>query len=326
MIYFLYMNTKETDVSYLLLLIPLFLMFLEGIYTINIKSGFEFYYFWPSGLLYIATILPIIWIMELDAFDKTHAATGNTTIVNLTTPVDIFELEMFELLASSEIFRKIWCEFGIFFVLTFGRWTMPRGHLSRHQLSTLMLNFVGITPDIMELMDSLSIPKISRRDVKVVLAIYTIGMLQFTLMTTSSLKFWKGKKLVPKDESPTLDDKKQLKSLTDVLQIEISDDNINMKSNDYNDDIDNNDNNDNIENNNTRDNKDDIETIVMENESEQDDVIYRCKWWHDEFYQILVTLTMHNGPFFLLRLILCFEYKVFNELHIFFLIQNGFYE
>ena len=32
---------------------------------------------------------------------------------------------------------------------------------------------------------------------------------------------------------------------------------------------------------------------------------------------------MHNGPFFFLRLYLCIEYNVINELHIFFLVQNG---
>ena len=49
---------------------------------------------------------------------------------------------------------------------------------------------------------------------------------------------------------------------------------------------------------------------------------FQCVW-HEEFFQILVTLLMQDGPFFLLRLALCVNYAVVNELHIFFLLKNA---
>ena len=44
---------------------------------------------------------------------------------------------------------------------------------------------------------------------------------------------------------------------------------------------------------------------------------------HEEIPQIMVALLMQDGPFLMLRLSLCIEYKVINELHIFFLCKNA---
>ena len=281
-IYFLYWN--KPNELYLLILIPMGLIFFDGLYTIiwkvyrkeegdGLSKGF-----WTSGFLYIAAIIPIIWIVEIDLFQgrKFTANAVNNTVIDLTVAAredsvikDVM-YKVFKTFSSNEIVGKKLCEIGLFIGLIVGRWIMPLGHLNTEEFSSLLLNFVGITPDIMELFETLAaFNKVGQIGIiYAVLVIYTVSALQFTIVTTSSLRF----------------------SRNSGRDVEGS-----SKKDKY---------------------------IVNEDDHEQD-CCCRCCEWHDEFFQIFVTLLMHEVPFFVLRLTLSINYNIISELHIFFLVKNG---
>lgn len=75
-------------------------------------------------------------------------------------------------------------------VLIVGRWLLPKGHLSRNQLSQLLLVYIGMAADILEF----SGEKLEEEAVfcdlmliMIILALWSWSLLQFTLVLTSVL-------------------------------------------------------------------------------------------------------------------------------------------
>ena len=129
-------------------------------------------YFWPSGFLYISTIVPIIWVAELQMLqgrkdglpkDKNH---------------DI------------RVTGKKVCELGMTIGLILGRWLIPSGQMSRDQLSSLLLGYVGNAADTLDFIATAEVPEVSRKPsvTVAVLAIYTWSICQFCLVTTATMQ------------------------------------------------------------------------------------------------------------------------------------------
>ncbi|XP_014614438.1 PREDICTED: uncharacterized protein LOC106792505 isoform X2 [Polistes canadensis] len=49
---------------------PILLLFFEGIFTLTIKENQEWKWFCPSVFLYLSSVVPAIWLLELDKVDK----------------------------------------------------------------------------------------------------------------------------------------------------------------------------------------------------------------------------------------------------------------
>lgn len=49
---------------------------------------------------------------------------------------------------------KKFCEIGLMLIIIFGRWMLPRGAITRDQLSILLLEYVAIAADILELFEA----------------------------------------------------------------------------------------------------------------------------------------------------------------------------
>ena len=76
----------------------------------------------------------------------------------------------------------------LFFVLIMGRWLLPKGQLTRDQLSQLLLVYVGIAADSLEFsLETLKIEQVICNLVLIViiLGIWSWSLLQFTLVLTS---------------------------------------------------------------------------------------------------------------------------------------------
>jgi len=148
-VYLVVNNNKEP--RYWVCSVPLILLVIETCYTLIVRKGNEFIYFWPSGFLYILTMIPIIWIIELQLLDEriqsksdsdiARAQANNNTIA-VPAPPDI-------LVISNEVIGKKVGELGIIIGLITGRWLMPRGSITRDQLSALLLGYVGNAADIL---------------------------------------------------------------------------------------------------------------------------------------------------------------------------------
>ena len=59
-------------------------------------------------------------------------------------------LSLFQLYFSMDVLTNKWCELSTMFVMIGGRWLLPRGDISRDQLSALLLEFISIAADILE--------------------------------------------------------------------------------------------------------------------------------------------------------------------------------
>ena len=76
----------------------------------------------------------------------------------------------------------------MFVILVVGRWLLPKGHLSRGQLSQLLMFYLGLSADSLEFsIETLSLETVNcdLNLIYAVLALWTWSMMQFTLVRSS---------------------------------------------------------------------------------------------------------------------------------------------
>uniref|UniRef100_A0A3B4URB9 Transmembrane protein 26 n=1 Tax=Seriola dumerili TaxID=41447 RepID=A0A3B4URB9_SERDU len=73
-------------------------------------------------------------------------------------------------------------------VLVLGRWLMPKGDMSRDQLSQLLMVYVGLGADILDIFDTFREPEVktNRAVVIVGLALFSWALMQFPLVLTQT--------------------------------------------------------------------------------------------------------------------------------------------
>ena len=98
-----------------------------------------------------------------------------------------FILQCFGNIDSSTLAQQI-CELGLIIGLIIGRWLLPRGEITRDQLSALLLGYVGTAADILELFEVLQEEVVQQEEqvTFAVLGVYTWSLLQFCLVTTAT--------------------------------------------------------------------------------------------------------------------------------------------
>ncbi|XP_010789130.1 transmembrane protein 26, partial [Notothenia coriiceps] len=81
-------------------------------------------------------------------------------------------------------------------VLVLGRWLMPKGDMSRDQLSQLLMVYVGLGADILDIFDTFKEPEVktNRAVVMMGLGLFSWALMQFPLVLTQTQ--------LPKGESP----------------------------------------------------------------------------------------------------------------------------
>ncbi|XP_066586241.1 transmembrane protein 26 [Prorops nasuta] len=180
---------------------PIVLMFLEGIFTLTIKENQEWKWFCPSVFLYLSSVVPAIWLLELDKVDR-RLRTRESNI-NFTESLHLSNLAAEDLkhlervlgvnikLPDFEISPETWVtliEQFLMLILIIGRWMLPKGDLTRDQLSQLLLVYIGTAADIIEFFDSFKEDKIAREPVLVylTLGIWAWSLMQFTVVLTAT--------------------------------------------------------------------------------------------------------------------------------------------
>ncbi|XP_068587982.1 transmembrane protein 26-like [Cebidichthys violaceus] len=182
---------------YWLLTILLLPLLAEMIITLKIRKGQDYEWFSPPIFLFLISIIPSIWILELhhhqasfndfqcktlDSWENLRKAiTLNETLGNLTFQSDVKNLNQ----VSSTVCSNDWIlalHQILLLLLIVGKWLLPLG-ITREELSQILLIFVGTAADILEFSsETLSdVRENSRQLVYIVLAIWTWSMLQFPL-------------------------------------------------------------------------------------------------------------------------------------------------
>ncbi|KAG7228545.1 hypothetical protein INR49_007719 [Caranx melampygus] len=170
----------------------------EMIITLRRRKGQDYKWFSPPILLFLISIIPSIWLLELhhrqDKDSKpseckkldvyAHGlATMNETLRNLTTVESIHQglkavCDDDWILALHQI---------LLILLIVGKWLLPLGGgVTRDELSQLLLIFVGTAADILEFTNE-TLTDVNRQTtsshqlVHIILAVWTWSMLQFPL-------------------------------------------------------------------------------------------------------------------------------------------------
>ncbi|KAL6259959.1 hypothetical protein P5V15_009868 [Pogonomyrmex californicus] len=180
---------------------PILLLFFEGIFTVTIKENQEWKWFCPSVFLYLSSVVPAIWLLELDKVDKRLKSRGSN--INISENFDLSNLAAGDLkhleealgvdiqLPDIQISTETWVtliEQFLMLILIIGRWMLPKGDLTRDQLSQLLLVYIGTAADIIEFFDSFKEDRIAREPVLVylTLGIWAWSLMQFTVVLTAT--------------------------------------------------------------------------------------------------------------------------------------------
>ncbi|XP_037820869.1 transmembrane protein 26 [Lucilia sericata] len=192
---------NKNDIIYWSLTAPLLLLLFEGIFTIFIKKTQEWRWFCPSVFLYLASIVPAIWLLE---FDKVERRLLKSSEANDTADSPITDV-----LGVPKINKDTWItliEQFLMLILIVGRWMLPKGDLTRDQLSQLLLVYIGTAADIIEFFDSYKDESIAKIPLLVylTLGIWSWSLLQFTIVLSATrARRPRGGGSNHKDEPPT---------------------------------------------------------------------------------------------------------------------------
>ncbi|VDD86923.1 unnamed protein product [Enterobius vermicularis] len=139
----------------------------EGAYSIVMRAGDERRWFCTSVFLYILATAPPIWLLERKLCEM---RTDNDGIIG----DEELRLQMLEQLLLVN--------------LIIGRWILPKGDISREQLSQILLAYLAISSDIVEFFNVFK-ERVVWSDTfvqNVVLGAWTLSLLQFPFVLTVS--------------------------------------------------------------------------------------------------------------------------------------------
>ncbi|XP_001358238.3 transmembrane protein 26 [Drosophila pseudoobscura] len=210
-------TTFKDDIIYWTLCGPLLLLLLEGIFTIMIKKTQEWRWFCPSVFLYLSSIVPAIWLLELDKIERRlQIINASLTSSNATSPnpnnfsspssslisgpsgssnssgmdpvADLLDDAGIKLPVISADTWTTLIEQFLMLILIVGRWLLPKGDLTRDQLSQLLLVYIGTAADIIEFFDSYKDDSIARIGflVYLTLGIWSWSLMQFTIVLSAT--------------------------------------------------------------------------------------------------------------------------------------------
>uniref|UniRef100_A0A8C1AJ27 Transmembrane protein 26-like n=2 Tax=Cyprinus carpio TaxID=7962 RepID=A0A8C1AJ27_CYPCA len=115
--------------------------------------------------LYLSTVIPSVWFLELSLLQS------NLRLV-VPDPENLVEA----------------LEQTMLIVLVLGRWLMPKGDMSRDQLSQLLMVYVGLGADILDIFETFrdSQVKTNRSVIIVGLSLFSWALMQFPLVLTQT--------------------------------------------------------------------------------------------------------------------------------------------
>ncbi|CAM9205919.1 unnamed protein product [Lampetra planeri] len=153
--------------------------------VVNVIYWVAYTMFSPMVFLYLSTVIPSIWFLEL-------------SLLQSKLPVNSSSGPELQLLAGIPITAGIvaldpenWVaglEQTMLIVLVLGRWLMPKGDMSRDQLSQLLMVYVGLGADILDIFDTFKEPEVKTNRVVVIvgLTLFSWALMQFPLVLTQT--------------------------------------------------------------------------------------------------------------------------------------------
>ncbi|KAG7172928.1 Transmembrane protein 26-like, partial [Homarus americanus] len=141
--------------------------------------------FCPSVFLYLVSVVPPIWLMELGLNDLRFNSTQEIkTTDNKFSEIGGLKLDL--ALPIEQWVRVL--EQVLLVMLLVGRWLLPKGKLTREQLSQLLLAYMAMAADIIELFECFKEDAVTRNVelIYATLGIWSWSLLQFTLVLSAT--------------------------------------------------------------------------------------------------------------------------------------------
>ncbi|KAJ8319385.1 hypothetical protein KUTeg_004476, partial [Tegillarca granosa] len=144
--------------------------------------------FCPCFLFYLFGTLPAIWLLEFDRLNRFNEA---LTSSNLSDVKNEALSSIYGVSIPFTLEPDIWVSFleqTLIFLLIIGRWLLPRGDLSRNQLSQLLFVYIGSGSDTLDFFIVFEETEVrtNRLLSYISLSVWSLSLLQFTLVLTAT--------------------------------------------------------------------------------------------------------------------------------------------
>ncbi|KAK6965517.1 hypothetical protein BgiMline_029540 [Biomphalaria glabrata] len=167
------------------------LLVIETFFTLCKKKGREWKWICPSVFLYLATAVPAIWFLELDLMAQRLRQHGVSRRPAMNNTFDVLKLNGKVISIAISLGSEEWCkilEQMLLLILIIGRWLLPKGEITKEQLSQLLLVYIGMAADIIELFEAFKEKTVRENPLLtiVILSLWTASLMQFTLVVTAT--------------------------------------------------------------------------------------------------------------------------------------------
>ncbi|XP_076857366.1 transmembrane protein 26 [Brachyhypopomus gauderio] len=174
----------KDEPCYWLLLTGVALLGVEMVVTIKCTSNAEWKWFSPMVFLYLSTEIPSVWFLELNLVQAKLPINSSSPdlplLSHITIPAGLASLDPETWVVGLEQTMLI--------VLVLGRWLMPKGDMSRDQLSQLLMVYVGLGADVLDVLDTFKQSEVKTNRVVIIvgLSLFSWALMQFPLVLTQT--------------------------------------------------------------------------------------------------------------------------------------------
>ncbi|XP_028396484.1 transmembrane protein 26-like [Dendronephthya gigantea] len=174
----------KQDSMYWLFLIVLSMLVLETAVTVFYRRGNEYYWFCPSIFIFTITEIPCFWLLRLQLVECAQTNLRFNKGITCSTSINSTNLlgEIFESTTSDESRLSILDQTFVLFLVV-GRWMLPKGEITRDQLSSLLLVYIATAADIVELTEIYEDSSVGGNDhlVRAILTVWSMSLFQFSV-------------------------------------------------------------------------------------------------------------------------------------------------
>ncbi|KAJ8305038.1 hypothetical protein KUTeg_002982 [Tegillarca granosa] len=180
--------TVTGNIYFWYLLCSNMLLVAECLYSVMKRKGQERKWFCPCFLFYLFSTVPSIWLLELDRVNRYGESLTNQSTSSEQSDINIQGISIVVSLDADAWVSAL--EQSLLFLLIIGRWLLPRGKLTRDQLSQLLFMYLGSASDVMELFILFEEPEV-RKDLELsytILTVWSASLFLFTLVVSATKK------------------------------------------------------------------------------------------------------------------------------------------
>ncbi|XP_041363975.1 transmembrane protein 26-like [Gigantopelta aegis] len=178
-------SAKQQSLFWLFLMLP-GIQVLETIYTVVKRKGVENAWFCLCFFCYLLSTIPAIYLLEFDRLNRYAQIYESENGTQLESLKAIHGVTLPFTLAP-DIWVSI-IEQSMLFLMVLGRIMLPRGKLSRDQLSQLLFVYIGMASDNSELFVLFDESPVRQdRDLTIgILVAWTFSLMLFTVVLTAT--------------------------------------------------------------------------------------------------------------------------------------------